>query len=491
MNNKLIKLSGMLGFIIGVLALITGYVYPARTLMNAFIACLSFVLLLVFFIFHFESFRAFSRKRSTQFGLNSIMMVVLFIFIAVVINLIARQFYARMDMSSTSKYSLAPQTVDVVRNLGSEVRIIVFGREGSQSFTRAVELLEGYRYLNRNVVYSVVDLDREPLLAKEYGVSQYDSVVVRAEGAPMTAIGIGEETLTNAIIRATRKKKEKIYFIRGHGERDIQDTGRGGMSKALQKLASIGYEVSQHTLSSAAEVPKDADLLIIAGPSQMFSPDDIQKVREYINGGGRILAMFDPGYDSFDITSITGMKVLNAEVIDSSSNLGGRDEKVPLVSSYPDTPVTRDFRLTTVFPGVAPIETGGLEMAYDYLNIVITSPGSRVVENGRVSSGSEGYVIAASAGTRQGRDVVMVYGDSDFASNAFFDVVGNGNLFMNSVNWVAEEGQLVSVVPRKDDFVPLYLTPEQGRGVLYTAVAIIPFSILGSGMFIWWRRSRL
>lgn len=488
----MVNISGILGIIFGGVSAVVFVLYPERTFISAVPAVLSLCLLLVFFIVHYESFRAFSRRRSTQFGLNSIMMIVLFIFIIVVLNLIARLYYARTDMSSTSRYSLAPQTENVVSALRSGVRVTVFGQEGSPAFRKAEDLLEGYRYLNRNLVYSVVDLDREPLLAKQYGVNRYDSIIIEAERERVLVEGVSEETITNGIIRATREKKDRILFIAGHGERSISDTGRGGIAKAYQRLVALGYEVTQFTLSSTGGVPGDTALLVIAGPSEAFSGDDVEKVHRYMAGGGRLLGLFDPGYDTMDITGIAGMRAIDAFITDPSSNLGGKDEKIPLVTDYPDSPVTRDFKLTTVYPGVAPLATGGLPERYDYLNVVVSSPGSMVTQNGRtIPAKDDDHVIAAIAGSRQGKDIFIVFGDSDFASNAFFDVVGNGNMFLNCVNWAAGEGELVSIAPRKDDFVPLYLTPEQGRSILYVSVAGIPLCIFAAGLFVWWRRRRL
>ena len=85
----------------------------------------------------------------------------------------------------------------------------------------------------------------------------------------------------------------------------------------------------------------------------------------------------------------------------------------------------------------------------------------------------------------------MVFGDSDFASNAFFDVAGNGNLILNCINWLVEQRDLVSLTPRIDDFLPLYLTPEQARALFYLCVIGIPLSVLAAGLFTWVRRRRL
>lgn len=491
MNNILIKLSGILGIIFGLIALIIAFVFPSKNLLIALLTTISLILLIICFIFYFEPFKAFSKKRSTQLGLNSILMIALFLFIAIILNLMARQYYLRIDLSSTSSYSLAPQTVDVIKNLDSKVTITVFTQHGSPSFKKAEQILEGYRYLNRNIIYSVLDLDRNPLLARELGVSSYDSVVVKGEGSSVVAHGISEETITNAIIKATRKLSKKIYFVTGHGERDIYDGGRFGMSKTLEKLLSLGYEVYTLNLSSVDAMPDDVDILIIAGPKERFDNEEVAILEDYMARGGKIIALFDPGYDSSLISGRAGIRLGGGMVIDPSLNLGGRDKKIPLVMRYPETPITRDFKLTTVYPGVAPLEVGGLERIYEYFSFVTTSTESKLMKADKIIDEEGGYVIAAVAGSKEGKDIIMVFGDSDFVSNAFFDVMGNGNLFINSINWVADQGELISIAPRKDEFIPLYLTPKQSKAIMYISVIIIPFFVFGSGSFMWWRRRRL
>jgi hypothetical protein len=202
------------------------------------------------------------------------------------------------------------------------------------------------------------------------------------------------------------------------------------------------------------------------------------------------MVMLDPGFDAAGISGLGGIWFDNSLVIDSSFNLGGRDEKIPLVSEYPETPVTENFTLSTVFPGVSALKVIG-EKNYQNFIFVKSSSSSRLLRNGEVAGTGGGYALAAASGQSDGNNAFMLIGDSDFASNAFFDVAGNGNLFLNCINWIAAEEDLISIAPRKDEFVPLYLTPEQGRVIMYVSVVGIPLSVFGLGLVTWWRRRRL
>jgi ABC-type uncharacterized transport system involved in gliding motility auxiliary subunit len=487
-NKKLVTISGILGGLLGIAALIAASIFPEKVISIALLSVFSLIFLLFFFISHYEMFRAFSKKRSTQLGLNSVLMIVLFIFISIVINLIARQYYFRTDMSSTENYSLAPQTVQVVRQLESPIHIRVFGQESSPSFKSAKKLLESYRYFSRNIMYSVIDLDRAPLVAKEYGIDQYDSILVESAVKPVIVYGISEESITNGIIKATRDISKKIYFLTGHGENDILDNGRNGMSRAVSRLRALGYELTTLVLGAVESVPDDADLLVIAGPKEEFSDRDIIMIIDFMERDGKILGLFDPGYDPAPIIGRTGIQMLQGQIVDPASNLGGRDVMVPLVSSYPDTPITRNFTLSSVFPGAAPLQTGTLPDVYEYFTIASTSSESTIVREDKPVSGKGEHIIAAAAGSVSGKDIMIVFGDADFATNAFFDVVGNGNFFLNSVNWILEEGDLISIVPRRDDFIPLYITPQQGKVLFYIVVVVLPLSVFALGFNVWRKR---
>lgn len=491
MKDIIIRSAGIAGIVAGLAAFVTSAVFPEKRYATTALTTASLASLLFFFIVHFEAFKSFSRKRSTQFGLNSLLMVVLFVFILLVLNLMIRQYYFRFDLSSTRSYSLAPQTKNVLKQLDSVVRITVFGREGDPSFMKTSELLEGYRYLNGNILYSLMDLDKAPQRARELGVSQYNSVVVQGIGAPVAAQGIDQQTITNAIINATRTSRKKILFSSGQGERSIAGEGRNGMSLAAARLRSIGYEVGSLSLPGVDAVPEDAEVFVIAGPRGKFSRKDLAKLGAFTKRGGKLVVLLDPGYDPSPVVGRTGIRSQDGTIIDPSSNFGGTDENMPLVSTYPDSPVTRDFGLSTVFPGAAPLLIDDADKTYERFTIAESSPNSRLMRGGKSIDARGAYILAAAAGSKSGKDITVVFGSADFASNAFIDVAGNANLLLNCINWMAGEAGLVSITPRKDDFVPLYLTPGQSAVILYFSVIGVPVSVFGTGLVIWWKRKRL
>ena len=87
------------------------------------------------------------------------------------------------------------------------------------------------------------------------------------------------------------------------------------------------------------------------------------------------------------------------------------------------------------------------------------------------------------------RRVLVVVGDSDFASNKWLQE-GNPDFFMNSLNWLAEEENLISIRPKDQEQQSQVrrVTGKQLRFVTYTSIFAIPVLLMIAGGLVWWRR---
>jgi ABC-type uncharacterized transport system involved in gliding motility auxiliary subunit len=80
---------------------------------------------------------------------------------------------------------------------------------------------------------------------------------------------------------------------------------------------------------------------------------------------------------------------------------------------------------------------------------------------------------------------LVVFGDADFASNSYFHASGNSDLFLNTINWLVEEEDLISIRPREPEDRRLTLTAAQTKRIFYFAVVFMPVVILGIGLIVW------
>jgi ABC-type uncharacterized transport system involved in gliding motility auxiliary subunit len=83
---------------------------------------------------------------------------------------------------------------------------------------------------------------------------------------------------------------------------------------------------------------------------------------------------------------------------------------------------------------------------------------------------------------------IVAIGDSDFASNAALGVQGNRDLFLNTVNWLVQQENLISIRPHEAEDSRITLTANQDRWIFLGTVLIVPGLILLAGIQTWWRR---
>jgi len=104
-----------------------------------------------------------------------------------------------------------------------------------------------------------------------------------------------EFTFSNAIRKLMLKQKQKIAFIRGHGE--LSTAQLADLSVTLQDQQ---YALQFIDLPSMLHISNTFDIAIIAKPTKAFSEQDKFKIDQYIMNGGHVLWLIDPIYASLD-----------------------------------------------------------------------------------------------------------------------------------------------------------------------------------------------
>src|SRR5207248_72840 len=191
-------------------------------------------------------------------------------------------------------------------------------------------------------------------------------------------------------------------------------------------------------------------------------------------------------------------------VIDTSGagRLYGYGPAVPLVKDYDGRlPIGRDFRLMTFWPLVrsaAPKENPGDAVP---LPLAQTSPDSfaepyaggarRLRFN--PSTDRKGPIVVATAVTRAAKDGrearLVVFGSSNVATNnSLSSRLGNGDFFLNCVNWLAEEETMIALRPRSPQDRRIQMTEEQARGLFWLVAVAMPLAALAAGVVVYWRR---
>ena len=335
-----------------------------------------------------------------------------------------------------------------------------------------------------------------------------------------------EQDITNGLIKVIQGQQHKVYFVQGHGEHDTASSEGSGYSAIAQELGSDNFTTEPLVLLQQ-DIPADASVLVLAGPKTDLLPPEVDKLKAYLAKGGKLLVLVDPPQRA-DAPPLTNLLALLKDwsidvgtnaVLDPMSQLRGADASVPVAAQYPYHAITNTFRLLTAYPyarsvkpaenpanGRTPqtfIQSGRNSWAETDLALLTTRGEAQPEPDkgdiaGPVSLGVALAVPVADASTpapKAGEDAppkpetrIVVVGDSDFAANSVVGTAGNRDMFMNIVNWLAQQENLISVRPRNPEDRRITLTAGQDRFIFWLTVLLIPGVILLAGIQTWWRR---
>jgi len=525
------RLSGILGWV-GV-ALVAGalavrFIMPAQQEVWWWSAIAGIVVIGVYALTQWRDIVESLGHRQARYGALATSSVVLTLGILVAVNFVLLRQNHRWDLTAGGQYSLSDQTVKILEALEAPISIIVFGRD--VEFPGYRDRLAEYEYRSSQVSLEFVDVDKEPLRARQYDVQSYGTVVFEYEDRIERVVSDDEQELTNGLIKVIEGEEQRVYFIQGHGEKipDGSDRdGYGGLGEALQR---DNLAVDTVVLAQTGEVPSAASVVVVAGPSTDYLPGEIDALRAYLEQGGKALFLIDPADDAaaapqtnlISFIAEWGIELGNDVVVDVSrvGQLLGTDATVPVVATYPPHPITDDFGLLTAFPlarsvnlvsdgagdrvaqtfvetsarswaetDITELEAGEVQMDDDDIPgpISIAAAVSVAVEP------QETPDPAADLGededdppTPEAR--VAVIGDSDFASNGSLGIPGNRDLALNTINWLAQKENLISIRPKQPEDRRITLTADQQLRITWLSLLMIPAAVIGSGLFTWWRR---
>lgn len=463
------------------------------------------VLLFVSAVLGFQRILQFFSKRSSQLGTNTSLLVLGVLAILVVINFLGYQHKKRFDLTSEMLYTLSDQTKQIVGGLKQDVNIVRFSKTPDP---RVDEFMSEYEALGKHLKFQNVDPQEKPDVARKYGAQHIGDIIVasgpRKETLETTPdSGIDESDLTSAIMKVTRDKQKTVCFVTGHGEKPIDGTGANSYSTADEGLKKEGYNVTSVNLVSQNGVPSTCDALVIDGPTQPYFPQETAMVEKYLNDGGKALIEVDPETDPKldSIFQAWNINVGNNVVIDASGmgRLLGAGPGIPLVVDYGTSPITKNLeRHMTFYPLARTVSIADKNKTEpDDVELLKTSPQSfttpkleREVKYD-AKTDTAGPLSLGVAGSRKVGDKsarLVVVGDSDFASNQAIGQASNGDLFYNTVDWLTQDENLISIRPKRTADRQIVLTAAQATGLKWLDLFFLPGIVIISGIFIWWKR---
>lgn len=451
---------------------------------------------------------------------------------------------SQVDLSETQVNSISSVSQNVIKGLKSDLLVTVFAnREQSQAI---VSILDLYRQHKKNIQIDVQDPDLRPDLVKKEGIEKSNTVVMEYEKRKQYVTEHNELNYTNAFKKLGREKDPIVYYTVGHLELDFDsDKPEGGQTIAqdVEKTLAI---IRPLDLLSKAEVPQDADMLLIWGPQRSFFPQELKAVQQYLDRGGRLMVALDPVVLEDKITTLRQffkksweLYVPNTIVVDKKSHVDGSNGTVPLVKDFDfHHPLTRNFLGQVFFPLTSTIEYLPLGEGRAKFSVLVRSteyPGSWIdytpleivsgalIYNKEKDQKGPGNIVAmweenqnpnegkktsniSHTETGSGKDTsspnsvskdsrkpikIAMFANSSFVQNQYSNLGDNYLFFLKVLNYLTSEDEIQSLNLPVLKNSPILISESNMKMVFYASVVILPVSLFMMGYFFYRRRSKV
>lgn len=422
----------------------------------------------------------------------------------------------------------------LARYAAASPRIRVREVDAEKNLIEAQSLVDKYQVSSLNVV--VFDSGNDRRVIEESDLAEFDYSGMQF-GQPPTMTGFkGEQKFTSAILELSANTKPKVLFTTGHGERSIDDQSGAGLAGAREILGRDNVTLEEWASLGQSAVPAGTDLVVIAGPTLGFTAPELSALGTFVDAGGRLLVLLDPTLQG-DTLVPTGLEAWLANygvevgtniVIDPSNPLPFFGAETIFASSYGSHPITQALaqanapvifalaRSVSARGGTADLERvelvktsaegwgEGNLAALDRVEREATDLGGPVSIGVAVAPKSKAdtpglddeslaadpAAAAAASGSTSAVGRMVVFGDSDFATNGQINNVGNPTLLANAINWLLERESLIGIAAKEQEQVRLNLTSGQVRSIYLLVLLLMPAFAISLGIFVWLRRRR-
>ena len=463
------------------------------------------VLVLGGVVLGFRQISGFFSKRSSQLGTNTTVLALAVIAILILVNYLGANHHKRFDLTSEKYFTLSDQSKKIASGLQKDVSVVRFAKTPDVQFN---DLMSEYKNQNRHFRFQTVDPQEKPEVAKDYGATHMGDVIMASgdqkQNIQADANGaVSESDVTSALLKVTNTTHKTVCFVTGHGEKSLTDDQAGGYLLADQGLKKENYNTEPVNLVSSNQVPADCDVVVVAGPTKSLFPQEAAMIAKYLDAGGKVLIEVDPDTDPNlnDIFTSWNIAVGKNIVVDASGvgRLLGIGPAAPLVVDYGDSPITKSLQQGMTFFDLARTVSLADKSKGDPQGVELlkTSPRSFTIpkmekevtfdpKTDTAGPLSLGVAASRAVGDKSARLVVM--GDSDYAANQWINSQHNGDLFFNTIDWLAQDENQISIRPKQPTDRRVTLTASQAAMLRWLDLIFLPGAVLISGVYIWWKR---
>jgi ABC-type uncharacterized transport system involved in gliding motility auxiliary subunit len=451
---------------------------------------------------------------------NTIVIAVAALAILGFVNVLGARYQQKLDLTSNQQFTLSDQSIRLAQNVPEPVKVTAFLGSSDSRRQDFVTLLNDYSARSGGKITSeFIDPELQPGVARAAGYSPSSTVVYQMGEKRQDSTGTTERDVATALVKLLTTQK-KLYFTTGHGERRLDGFEQADYSQIKSALERDNFVSEPLSLMATRAVPDDAAAVVIAGPTNPFLNEEKDALRAYLDNGGKLIMLVGPSLpnqpnntDIGELLSKWNVDFTKKLVIEQPSMSIQGDPLLPAADRYANHPSTQDLRLFTFFPTSSSISVPPQGESTATVTPIVqttdrsfaTSDVQAVQQRGTLEPGADDIrgplplVVALEQplGTGTSTDPnqpqrstrVYLFGSPDFVANGYVNLPsGNTDLFLNAINWVAEETDLVSIRPPATESRQLLLTGVQQRLAQLTGALFLPLAVLALGFAVWWAR---
>lgn len=463
------------------------------------------------------------KARQTKYTAYAGVYILVILAVLVAINFLGSRYDKSYDSTSNKQFSLSDQTVKLVKGLKGDVTITYF--DDQTRFDNARNLLDRYSNLSPKLHVNYIDPVKHPQEARADGFSRDTTILVSNGTRKESAKSLTEEEVTGALIRSLKTGERWACFVTGSGEHSLDDTTSGdGYGAVKSALEGNNYKTRTISLLQGAaatpaagapaatagkpEVPKECTVLVVGGPRFAYVQPEVDAIKTFVENGGHALFMLDPALmlgkdDTQENASLDALLeswgvTPEKDLALDTSGIGrvfGLGPEVALVGSYETHQIVAPMKdVATAFPLARTLDVKSTDKT-TVDKLFSTGDNSYATTNlssGRITidpkKDKKGPLLLAAAGTYNKNGRFVIVGTSTWVGNSLIRFNGNRDLFLNMMNWLSADEDLISIRPKEPANQPLNVTQQRATTMFWLSVVFFPLAVVGMGLGTWWKR---
>ncbi len=442
--------------------------------------------------------------------------------VIIVLGVLSVRFKTELDWTANQRNTLTEASVKQLAAMPDPLIFHVFAPNGAETRRAVEEDLGKYLREKANIQIDFIDPSASPQKVREFNINAIGEVVVEYQGRRENLRATTEQAVTTALQRLAFSGEQFVVFVEGHGERSTNGEGPDGLSRFAQAMRDKGLKVQGLNLVQTPQIPDNTSALVLASPSSKLFDGEIALIRDYVKNGGNLLWLADPDFPAGldELAKDLGIVWQDGyAILPEYQVLGTGHPGFFAAVGYPPNLVTQGLDMVTLFPLVRALKPAGEAGANGWsLQPMLESSAESWLETGDMASGTVAldptdipgplmigatltrpYTPAAPAAVESAEPAekpatrpqrVVLVGDADFLTDAYVGELGNQQLGLNIVQWLASRDAQLNIDIKSAPDTALFLPGWAFTSIALLFVLVLPLGLLAFGVTRWILRRR-